>query len=398
MRTRTTRWPTSPRCVVCVGSEPAHPSALLTRTSLPRPQVPVASTSKLVASTKAAPALAVSSGFNWGGDDEDEPMKAAAGEGEESDDDDDDDDDEPAALKQSATAAGKKAVTGLSTLDDRTGDLDTQAPTSVADFERLLLGSPNSSYLWIQYIAFFVGLSQLEKAREIGRRALKSIHFREEQEKLNVWVALLNLENSYGDETTVDERFKEASQYNDAKTVHLRMVDIYERTGKYEAEEELFKKTVKKFSQSSKVWTLFAQYYLTHGRPAEARELLPRSLKSLEKRKRACFLLFLASLTSCLCFGAELTSSCRPHACTDVKTIVKFAQLEFKLGDAERGRTIFEGIMDSYPKRLDLWFVYVDMETKQRNIAGVRALFDRILAQRLSSSASFPPPPLSLAQ
>ncbi|GAA5925984.1 hypothetical protein JCM3775_005168 [Rhodotorula graminis] len=308
------------------------------------PEVPVASTSKLA----SAPALAVSSGFTWAGDDDDEPMQPAQA------DDDESDDDEPAAPKPSATAAGKKAATGVSALDDRTGDLDTQAPTSVADFERLLLGSPNSSYLWIQYIAFFVGLSQLDKAREIGRRALKSIHFREEQEKLNVWVALLNLENSYGDESTVDERFKEAAQYNDAKTVHLRMVDIYERTGKYEAEEELFKRTVKKFSQSSKVWTLFAQYYLSHGRPAEARELLPRSLKSLEKRKH-------------------------------VKTIVKFAQLEFKLGDAERGRTIFEGIMDSYPKRLDLWFVYVDMEIKQRNVAGVRALFDRILASRLSS-------------
>ena len=70
----------------------------------------------------------------------------------------------------------------------------------------------------------------------------------------------------------------------------------------------------------------------------------------------------------------------------DVETNSKFAQLEFKLGDAERGRTIFEGIMDSYPKRLDLWFVYVDMEIKQGNVSGVRALFDRILVQRLSSS------------
>lgn len=73
----------------------------------------------------------------------------------------------------------------------------------------------------------------------------------------------------------------------------------------------------------------------------------------------------------------------------DVETISKFAQLEFKLGDAERGRTIFEGIMDSYPKRLDLWFVYVDMEIKQGNVSGVRALFDRILVKRLSSSKFF---------
>lgn len=131
---------------------------------------------------------------------------------------------------------------------------------------------------------------------------------------------------------------------------------------------------VKKFGQSSKAWTLFGQFYLTRGRATEARDLLPRSLKSLEKRKRASFPLFYLRCKLTL-FSA------------DVKTIAKFAQLEFKLGDAERGRTIFEGIMDSYPKRLDLWFVYVDMEIKQNNVAGVRALFDRILVQRLSSSA-----------
>lgn len=53
--------------------------------------------------------------------------------------------------------------------------------------------------------------------------------------------------------------------------------------------------------------------------------------------------------------------------------------------------------MDSYPKRLDLWFVYVDMEIKQNNVAGVRALLNRILVQRLSSSAFLLPPPPSSA-
>ena len=36
--------------------------------------------------------------------------------------------------------------------------------------------------------------------------------------------------------------------------------------------------------------------------------------------------------------------------------------MEFKYGEAERGRTIFEGMMNNYPKRLDLWSVYIDME------------------------------------
>lgn len=170
-----------------------------------------------------------------------------------------------------------------------------------------------------------------------------------------------------------------------------------------QAEEELFKKLVKKFGQSSKAWTLFGQFYLTQGRPNEARDLLPRSLKSLEKRKReslTCRSLRVRRRANCLfscsfCLSPLLPFLHPPNPpfpfqsffnTTDVKTITQFALLEFKLGDAERGRTIFEGIMDSYPKRLDLWFVYVDQEIKQHNVTGVRGLFERMLAGRLSSS------------
>lgn len=31
----------------------------------------------------------------------------------------------------------------------------------------------------------------------------------------------------------------------------------------------------------------------------------------------------------------------------------KFAQMEFKHGEAERGKTIFENIVNNYPKRTD---------------------------------------------
>ena len=56
----------------------------------------------------------------------------------------------------------------------------------------------------------------------------------------------------------------------------------------------------------------------------------------------------------------------------DLKTISKFAQLEYKLGDAERVRTIFEGIFESHPKRWDLWSVYIDMEAGQGEVENVR--------------------------
>lgn len=115
---------------------------------------------------------------------------------------------------------------------DRTGDLDKYGPQSVADYERQLLGQPNSSSLWIQYMAFQLQLNEVEKAREIAERALKTIHIREEDEKLNVWIALLNLENTYGSDETVEEAFTRACQYNDKQEMHQRLASIYIDSGK----------------------------------------------------------------------------------------------------------------------------------------------------------------------
>ena len=44
--------------------------------------------------------------------------------------------------------------------------------------------------------------------------------------------------------------------------------------------------------------------------------------------------------------------------------ISKFGMLEFKHGQPENGRTMFEGIVSNYPKRMDIWAIYMDMEVK----------------------------------
>lgn len=117
---------------------------------------------------------------------------------------------------------------------DLTADMHTRAPESTADFERLLLGSPNSSYLWIQYMSFQLQLSEIDKAKEVGKRALRTINFREEGEKLNVWIALLNLENKYGTDETLEAAFKDAARHNDSKTIHLRLASIFDETERHD--------------------------------------------------------------------------------------------------------------------------------------------------------------------
>jgi rRNA biogenesis protein RRP5 len=68
-----------------------------------------------------------------------------------------------------------------------------------------------------------------------------------------------------------------------------------------------------------------------------------------------------------------------PH--THVDLTAKFGQLEFRSpnGDVERGRTVFEGLLSSFPKRVDLWNVLIDLEIKAGDVDQVRRLFERVL-------------------
>jgi len=162
------------------------------------------------------PTLTSLGGFQWSS-----KPQADNGEGEEGSSD-----------GGEGTKPGKKKRKRKAVEQDLTADMHSKKPDSNADFERLLLGSPNSSYLWIQYMSFQLPLSEVDKAREIARRAIKTINFREERERLNVWIALLNLENIYGTDETLDAVFKEAARANDSKTVHLRLTSIFEESEK----------------------------------------------------------------------------------------------------------------------------------------------------------------------
>ncbi|KAG6076403.1 hypothetical protein E4U31_002427 [Claviceps sp. LM219 group G6] len=238
---------------------------------------------------------------------------------------------------------------------DRTADLDAHGPQTSSDYERLLLGQPDSSELWIAYMAFQMQVSELSKAREVAERAIKSINIREETEKLNVWVAYLNLEVAYGTKQTVEEVFKRACQYNDEQEVHERLASIYIQSEKLRVADELFETMLKKFgAKVPTVWTNYAHFLLvTKAQPARARALLPRAMQQLDKRHH--------------------------------QTIVsRFAALEFRSsnGEPERGRTMFEGLLAAYPKKGDLWNQLLDLEmgvagTSDADVTAVRDVFER---------------------
>ncbi|KAJ5587071.1 RRNA biogenesis protein RRP5 [Penicillium hispanicum] len=274
-------------------------------------------------------------GFDWSGNIQDDEDAVAS-----------DSDDADATKKRKKNRKPEIQV-------DRTGDLDANGPQSVADYERLLLGEPDSSLLWLQYMAFQLELGEVEKARTIAERALRTITMGQDSEKLNIWVALLNLENTYGNDDSLEEVFKRACQYNDPQEIYERMISIYIQSGKNEKADDLFQTAMKKkiSTQSPKFFLNYASFLFdTMAAPDRGRALLPRALQSLP-------------------------------AHTHVETTSKFGQLEFRSanGDVERGRTVFEGLLSSFPKRIDLWNVLLDLEIKTGDSEQVRRLFERVL-------------------
>ncbi|KAL4021140.1 hypothetical protein IC575_019931 [Cucumis melo] len=230
--------------------------------------------------------------------------------------------------------------------------LQNSSPTTVDEFEKLVRSSPNSSFVWIKYMDFFK--ADAEKARSIAERALRTINIREENEKLNVWLAYFNLENEYGNpkEDAVTKIFQRALQCNDPKKVHLALLGMYERTKQDKLADELLDKMIKRFKHSCKVW-LRRMENLLKKKQDEIQSIVNRALLCLPKRKH-------------------------------IKFISQTAILEFKCGVADRGRSMFEGILREYPKRTDLWSIYLDQEIRLGDKDMIRALFERATSLSLA--------------
>lgn len=55
-----------------------------------------------------------------------------------------------------------------------------------------------------------------------------------------------------------------------------------------------------------------------------------------------------------------------------MEVILKFAQFELTKGERDFGKSLMDNLLLSYPKRLDLWNVYIDQLIKLRDFESVR--------------------------
>ncbi|GAM88985.1 hypothetical protein ANO11243_070190 [Dothideomycetidae sp. 11243] len=318
------------------------------------------------------------SGFDWTGSALDS----------KNDGSDDESDSDPTPVVKSSKKNSQ------STFIDRTGDLDIDGPQSTADFERLLLSSPHDSQLWVAYMAFHLRLSEVQAARDIGKRALTTISLREVDEKLNIWIALLNLEVSYSTSNAAERVFREACAVQDPYAMHLHLASIFTASSQLDKADQLFQsmlssnpslgpspfrapvataKMTKSFRALPELWLKYAAFLLEHMDDApRARALLSRALQSVPERNKR-----------------DLT--------------VDFAKLEFRFappGDPERGRTLLEGVLAEWPRLTSAWDAWADAETGllaklkdstaqqedvQDQLARTRKLFERMAGGKMKA-------------
>ncbi len=225
---------------------------------------------------------------------------------------------------------------------------DAKAETS-DEHERNCLRTPRNSYVWIQYMGHELSQGNVTKARSIFTRALSAIPASDSVERWNLWVSIITLENVFGTYENLLKTVDEASKYNDPRKVYMELGRILTVSQKFDRAHEAYTTAVKRHFSSEHgldMFTIWINMLFKCGKLDQAREVLQTAISKLPSRDH-------------------------------VAITIQVAKLEFQdpAGSPERGRVMFEKLLANYPKRLDIWFVFIDQESKlirvlSRNVSG----------------------------
>ena len=227
---------------------------------------------------------------------------------------------------------------------------------SLSRLERDVFEQPNSSYRWISYSTEILKASGVDDARDILLRAVNVINPRLEDERLNIYKALLNLEFYFGSEDTFDAKYTESATACDRKIITNHVVELLVNSAQFEKAVEKIKLLLKKSKDKVEPYLQLIRIILKNPErqneelAEEVKETVKRALQSLPKSRHVEFL-------------------------------SRYARIEFGVERLLEGRTVFENLLSTYPQRADLWSLFLDCEIKySKDVGDVRALFERAIS------------------
>lgn len=111
-------------------------------------------------------------------------------------------------------------------------------------------------------MAFMLDNVDINAARSVAQRAVKSVSISNEQDKLNIWTAYMNLESNFGTQESLEQITKRALDVNDRKKVYLNLIDIYKASMKYQFIQPIYKQLAKKFSNNLEIWSAYLEFLI----------------------------------------------------------------------------------------------------------------------------------------
>ena len=233
-------------------------------------------------------------------------------------------------------------------------------------YEKLILSDHDNSLYWIQYASYILENLGLESSRKIFERAIKTIDISKQKEKLNIWIAYINLENIYGDENSLKSIVERSLEVNDKKQIYLQLIRIYTNSKKYIIAYEIYRICIKDYFNDFEIWKKYLEFLfeINYGIKLQNKGDIPDTKSGLRK-------------------AMQVLSEKKQLDIT-----IYYAQLLFAFNIIEEGRNTFDNILNEYPKRKDIWFVYIDKEIKYgKNIEKIRKIFERMFEINFKLSA-----------
>jgi rRNA biogenesis protein RRP5 len=111
-------------------------------------------------------------------------------------------------------------------------------------------------------MAFMLDNVDAGAARKVAERAVKSVFMSNDQDKLNIWTAFMNLESNFGTQASLEAVTKRALDLNDRKKIYLNLVDIYKASKRYEYIETIYKQLAKKYSNNLDIWSNYIEFLI----------------------------------------------------------------------------------------------------------------------------------------
>ena len=231
--------------------------------------------------------------------------------------------------------------------------------------QKNVLEHPHSSENWIRLIAYYVEKGSVEEARKQTKKALAVVSFTSEMEKLNLWKSFINLEFNYGSGKSLLDIYRQASCACGLEHICQHLLALFKAKGMFEAGDFYVKDLLKKSKDRFLAWKIALGFYVDWReqhkdkegeREAEeqVKEILRRALQSLPLNRH-------------------------------IEFISQYAKLEYHCNALDTARMNFENLLSNFPRRNDIWSVYLDYEMKYaQDVEYARTLFERVTSIKKS--------------